>query len=145
MGPSLHRTNTLSSLGGFDFEHALLPLTLSGEEAAEDGHVEHKHVGLLHGGLPMESADERHGSGRWHASWVGHLFVSGSSRCIGWKHWSQFACLVCVWAARMDRSKVRAAVGKADRSSYAELGCAIPLSGGAQAYLAYSVRVIGTR
>lgn len=25
------------------------------------------------------------------------------------------------------------------RSSYTELGCAIPLSGGAQAYLAYSV------
>jgi hypothetical protein len=26
-------------------------------------------------------------------------------------------------------------------SSFAELGCAIPLSGGAQAYLAYAVRV----
>lgn len=49
LGPGLHRSNSFSSIGGFEFEHALLPLTLSGEAAAEDGHVEHKHVGLLHG------------------------------------------------------------------------------------------------
>lgn len=50
LGPDQHRRASFSSIGGFDFQHALLPLTLSGEEATTDGHVEHKHVGLLHGG-----------------------------------------------------------------------------------------------
>jgi hypothetical protein len=37
-------------MGGFEFEQALLPLSLSAEEEA-DTHTEHKHVGLLHGEL----------------------------------------------------------------------------------------------
>ncbi|BEJ07219.1 hypothetical protein CcaverHIS641_0404880 [Cutaneotrichosporon cavernicola] len=45
-GTSLERTNTISTLGGFEFEHALLPLSLSGEEQQQ---AEHKHVGLLQG------------------------------------------------------------------------------------------------
>lgn len=36
-------------MGGFEFEHALLPLSLSGEDATAAEHGEHKHVGLLHG------------------------------------------------------------------------------------------------
>ena len=47
------RSSTITSLGGFDFQHALLPLTLSGEAGAEaqPGHVEEKLVGLRHGQL----------------------------------------------------------------------------------------------
>lgn len=51
-GAALERTNTLSTLGGFEFEHALLPLSLSGDADAEGGRgpqAEHKHVGLLQG------------------------------------------------------------------------------------------------
>lgn len=44
---ALRRTATLQSISGFEFEHALLPLSLSGDEPLQDG--EHKHVGLLHG------------------------------------------------------------------------------------------------
>jgi hypothetical protein len=43
-----HRSSTITSLGGFDFREGLLPLTLSGEEVAEE-HGEEKHVGMLHG------------------------------------------------------------------------------------------------
>lgn len=46
------RSNSLTSMGGFEFEHALLPLSLSADAEAGEGndpHVEHKHVGLLHG------------------------------------------------------------------------------------------------
>lgn len=53
-GAALERTNTLSTLGGFEFEHALLPLSLSGDGDAEGGkgnQAEHKHVGLLQGSL----------------------------------------------------------------------------------------------
>lgn len=46
---ALRRTATLQSISGFEFEHALLPLSLSGDEPQHDG--EHKHVGLLHGEL----------------------------------------------------------------------------------------------
>jgi hypothetical protein len=40
-------------MGGFEFEQTLLPLSLSTAEGDMSGeqHVEHKHVGLLHGGL----------------------------------------------------------------------------------------------
>lgn len=52
-GHGLQRTNTLLSMGGFEFEQTLLPLSLSTAEGDMSGeqHVEHKHVGLLHGGL----------------------------------------------------------------------------------------------
>lgn len=51
-GAALERTNTVSTLGGFEFEHALLPLSLSGEEQQQ---TEHKHVGLLQGTSGGES------------------------------------------------------------------------------------------
>jgi hypothetical protein len=52
--PSLSRpgrSDTITSLGGFDFRDGLLPLTLSGEgqEAQATAHTEEKHVGMLHG------------------------------------------------------------------------------------------------
>jgi hypothetical protein len=48
--PRQNRSNTVTSFGGagFEFEHALLPLTLSGETADADGHQEERHVGLWH-------------------------------------------------------------------------------------------------
>jgi hypothetical protein len=44
------RSDTVTSLGGFDFREAVLPLTLSGEEE-HGAKGDEKHVGLLHGQL----------------------------------------------------------------------------------------------
>lgn len=48
--PRQNRSNTVTSFGGagFEFEHALLPLTLSGETVEGEGHQEDRHVGLWH-------------------------------------------------------------------------------------------------
>lgn len=46
--PRHHRSNTVTSFAGFEFEHALLPLTLSGEEAEAAHQADEKHVGLWH-------------------------------------------------------------------------------------------------
>lgn len=46
--PRLGRSATINSLGDFEFEHALLPLTLSGD-ADVDSHKEERHVELWHG------------------------------------------------------------------------------------------------
>lgn len=46
--PRQHRSNTVTSFAGFEFEHALLPLTLSGEEAEAAHQADEKHVGLSH-------------------------------------------------------------------------------------------------
>lgn len=46
-----HRSSTIGSGAGFEFQHALLPLTLSGDPAVMEHHEE-KHVGVWHGELP---------------------------------------------------------------------------------------------
>jgi hypothetical protein len=50
--PRTHRSSTVTSFGGFEFEHALLPLTLSGEgvdgERAAADQGDEKHVGIWH-------------------------------------------------------------------------------------------------
>ena len=49
----VQRSNTITSLGGFDFRDSLLPLTLSGDDEGmgngRGGKGEEKHVGLAHG------------------------------------------------------------------------------------------------
>lgn len=52
--PRPERLATIDSLAGFEFEHALLPLTLSGDVAV-DSHREDKHVELWHGKLFTET------------------------------------------------------------------------------------------
>ncbi|WWD16103.1 hypothetical protein CI109_100528 [Kwoniella shandongensis] len=123
--PRHGRSNTITSLGGFEFEHALLPLTLSGEGEGDDmGHGgagteqrEERHVGLLHGIALVVGAQV--GSGIFSSPGV----VVGEVGSVG--------ASLLVWIM----SGVLAWTGA---SSYAELGCAIPLSGGSQAYLAYA-------
>jgi hypothetical protein len=46
--PRNGRSNTVTSFAGFEFEHALLPLTLSGEEAEAAHTADERHVGLWH-------------------------------------------------------------------------------------------------
>lgn len=49
--PFRGRSNTVTSFAGFEFEHALLPLTLSGGEEAEangQNQGDERHVGLWH-------------------------------------------------------------------------------------------------
>ncbi|WVQ78463.1 hypothetical protein IAT38_000549 [Cryptococcus sp. DSM 104549] len=118
-GPSRQkhvRSDTISSLGGFEFEHALLPLTLSGE-VEEGAEREERHVGLLHGIALVVGAQV--GSG---------IF---SSPGVVVQEVGSVGASLLVWIM----SGVLAWTGA---SSYAELGCAIPLSGGSQAYLAYA-------
>ncbi|OWZ57458.1 L-methionine transporter [Cryptococcus neoformans c45] len=114
--PRLGRSATINSLGGFEFEHALLPLTLSGD-ADVDSHKEERHVELWHGVALVVGAQV--GSG-----------IFSSPGVVVQEVGSVGASLV-VWII----SGVLAWTGA---SSYAELGCAIPLSGGSQAYLAYA-------
>ncbi|RSH93948.1 hypothetical protein EHS25_006601 [Saitozyma podzolica] len=112
----IHRSSTITSLGGFDFREGLLPLTLSGEDAAEH-HGEEKHVGMLHAmGLVVGM---QVGSGIFSSPGV----VVAEVGSVG-------ASLV-IWV-------VSGLLAWTGASSFAELGCAIPLSGGAQAYLAYA-------
>ncbi|WVQ98904.1 hypothetical protein IAU59_006035 [Kwoniella sp. CBS 9459] len=119
------RSATITSLAGFDFEHALLPLTLSGEDelnertAAGAGgeRTEERHVSLLHGIALVVGAQV--GSGIFSSPGV----VVGEVGSVG--------ASLLVWVM----SGVLAWTGA---SSFAELGCAIPLSGGTQAYLAYA-------
>ncbi|OCF36591.1 L-methionine transporter [Kwoniella heveanensis BCC8398] len=118
------RSATITSLGGFDFEHALLPLTLSGEDEVNGGtagmtgeRAEERHVGLLHGIALVVGAQV--GSGIFSSPGV----VVGEVGSVG--------ASLLVWVM----SGVLAWTGA---SSFAELGCAIPLSGGTQAYLAYA-------
>ncbi|KAK8869635.1 hypothetical protein IAR55_000203 [Kwoniella newhampshirensis] len=122
--PRHGRSNTITSLGGFEFEHALLPLTLSGEGDAVGGgraggeeQREERHVSLLHGIALVVGAQV--GSGIFSSPGV----VVGEVGSVG--------ASLLVWIV----SGVLAWTGA---SSYAELGCAIPLSGGSQAYLAYA-------
>ncbi|WVF72013.1 hypothetical protein IAT40_006825 [Kwoniella sp. CBS 6097] len=119
------RSATITSLAGFDFEHALLPLTLSGEDEEVNGgvavgsgeRVEERHVGLLHGIALVVGAQV--GSGIFSSPGV----VVGEVGSVG--------ASLLVWVM----SGILAWTGA---SSFAELGCAIPLSGGTQAYLAYA-------
>jgi len=110
-----HRSSTISSLGGFAFQP--LPLTLSGEESHTNAQGEEKHVSLLHGMALIVGTQV--GSGIFSSPGV----VVAEVGSVG--------ASLCVWVM----SGVLAWTGA---SSFAELGCAIPLSGGAQAYLAYA-------
>ncbi|KAK4686405.1 hypothetical protein P7C73_g3718, partial [Tremellales sp. Uapishka_1] len=115
--PRHGRSNTVTSLGGFDFQNALLPLTLSGEGEEHAKAEEMKHIGLVHGVALVVGMQV--GSGIFSSPGV----VVASVGSVG--------ASLLVWTM----SGVLAWTGA---SSFAELGCAIPLSGGAQAYLAYS-------
>ncbi|KAI9637910.1 amino acid permease-domain-containing protein [Dioszegia hungarica] len=114
-----HRSSTITSLGGFDFRDGLLPLTLSGEgaEAQAAVHDDEKHVGVLHGMALVVGMQV--GSGIFSSPGVVVAEVGSAGASLA------------VWVL----SGVLAWTGA---SSFAELGCAIPISGGAQAYLAYS-------
>lgn len=113
------RSSTITSLGGFDFQHALLPLTLSGEAGADAqaGQAEEKLVGLRHAMALIVGMQV--GSGIFSSPGV----VVAEVGSVG--------ASLMVWVM----SGLLAWTGA---SSFAELGCAIPLSGGAQAYLAYA-------
>ncbi|KIR59841.1 hypothetical protein I312_101498 [Cryptococcus bacillisporus CA1280] len=114
--PRPERLATIDSLAGFEFEHALLPLTLSGDVAV-DSHREDKHVELWHGIALVVGAQV--GSG-----------IFSSPGVVVQEVGSVGASLV-VWV-------ISGLLAWTGASSYAELGCAIPLSGGSQAYLAYA-------
>lgn len=43
------RSSTISTMGGFEFQSNLLPLTPSGDTESHQDKGEEKHVGLLHG------------------------------------------------------------------------------------------------
>lgn len=114
-----HRSSTLSSLAGFEFRSDLLPLTLSGEvehDPTTTGHGE-KHIRLIHGialiiGIQI-------GSGIFAAPGV----IVSEVGSIGASLIVWVACGVLSWTGA---------------ASQAELGAAIPLSGGPQAYLGYA-------
>jgi amino acid permease len=112
-----HRSSTLTSLGGFEFRADLLPLTPSSVEDGVQHKGEEKHVSMLQGmGLIIGT---QVGSGIFSSPGV----VVAEVGSVG--------ASLLVWVA----SAVLAWTGA---SSFAELGCAIPISGGAQAYLAYA-------
>ncbi|KAG8897067.1 hypothetical protein FRB99_008474, partial [Tulasnella sp. 403] len=107
------RSNTTSS---FEFRPDLFPLTLSEVDQGVDQAIE-KNVGLLNGiGLVVGS---QVGSGIFSSPGV----VFANAQSVG--------ASLLVWLV----SGILAWTGA---SSFAELGSAIPLSGGAQAYLAYA-------
>ncbi|KAJ8474264.1 hypothetical protein ONZ45_g16007 [Pleurotus djamor] len=106
------------SISGFDFEQDLLPLTSSLSEP-DATHVEsnEKNIGLINGialvvGLQI-------GSGIFSSPGV----VVANTQSVG--------ASLAVWL-------VSGLLAWTGASSFAELGSAIPLNGGAQAYLAYS-------
>ncbi|WWC69289.1 uncharacterized protein I206_103227 [Kwoniella pini CBS 10737] len=127
LGQTKHgRSNTISSLGGFDFQHNLLPLTLSGDmeettnrviNSMGGGGEEERHVSLLHGIALIVGAQVGSGIFSSPGVIVGEVGSVGASLGV----WLMSGLLAWTGA-----------------SSYAELGCAIPLSGGTQAYLAYA-------
>ncbi|TFY79409.1 hypothetical protein EWM64_g4606 [Hericium alpestre] len=106
------------SVGGFDFERDLLPLSSSLSEPDETRPVAtEKSIGLINGialivGLQI-------GSGIFSSPGV----VVANTRSVG--------ASLSVWL-------VSGLLAWTGASSFAELGSAIPLNGGAQAYLAYS-------
>jgi len=110
-----HRSSTLTSLGGFEFQP--LPLTLSGEEDGVKAQGEEKHLSLLHGAALIIGTQVGSGIFSSPGVVVAEVGSPGASLCV----WIMSATLAWTGA-----------------SSFAELGCAIPLSGGAQAYLAYA-------
>lgn len=110
-----HRSSTITSLGGFEFQP--LPLTLSGEEDSSKRQGEEKHVSLLHGMALIVGTQVGSGIFSSPGVVVAEVGSPGASLCV----WVMSAILAWTGA-----------------SSFAELGCAIPLSGGAQAYLAYA-------
>ncbi|KAH9001146.1 amino acid permease-domain-containing protein [Lactarius akahatsu] len=115
--PTLHRGRSVS-MSSLSFERDLLPLTASLSEPDEvKGAVAEKSIGLVNGvalvvGLQI-------GSGIFSSPGV----VVSNTGSVG-------ASLI-VWL-------LSGLLGWTGASSFAELGSAIPLNGGAQAYLAYS-------
>ncbi|KAI9446335.1 L-methionine transporter [Lactarius indigo] len=115
--PTLHRGRSVS-MSSLSFERDLLPLTASLSESDEvKGAVTEKNIGLVNGvalvvGLQI-------GSGIFSSPGV----VVANTGSVG-------ASLI-VWL-------LSGLLGWTGASSFAELGSAIPLNGGAQAYLAYS-------
>ncbi|KZP19453.1 L-methionine transporter [Athelia psychrophila] len=115
---SRHARDRSYSFSGFDFQQALLPLSASLDEPENThGDAPEKNIGLIHGvalivGLQI-------GSGIFSSPGV----VVANTKSVG-------AALV-VWLA----AGLLAWTGA---SSFAELGTAIPLNGGPQAYLAYA-------
>ncbi|CAG7846043.1 b(0,+)-type amino acid transporter 1 Short=b(0,+)AT1; AltName: Full=Glycoprotein-associated amino acid transporter b0,+AT1; AltName: Full=Solute carrier family 7 member 9 [Serendipita indica DSM 11827] len=124
-GPSLgHRPRLLSvstpTTFAFDFQGDLLPISLS-ESAGESTHVAEKTIGLVNGVALV--VGNQIGSGIFSSPGV----VLADSGSVG--------ASLMVWVV----SGILAWTGA---SSFAELGSAIPLSGGAQAYLAYAYHPI---
>ncbi|KIM24009.1 hypothetical protein M408DRAFT_332062 [Serendipita vermifera MAFF 305830] len=121
--PAHSRPRTLSiatTTSIFDFQRELLPISLS--EAARDGEpVAEKTIGLVNGVALV--VGNQIGSGIFSSPGV----VLADSGSVG--------ASLLVWIV----SGVLAWTGA---SSFAELGSAIPLSGGAQAYLAYAYNPI---
>ncbi|KAF8495628.1 L-methionine transporter [Gautieria morchelliformis] len=115
---SLHltRSRRSSSIGAFQFQADLLPLSLS-EAERDDGNVVEKTVGLYKGIALV--AGLQIGSGIFSSPGV----VLANTQSVG--------ASLLVWLV----SGVLAWTGA---SSFAELGAAIPLNGGAQTYLAYA-------
>ncbi|KAF7976719.1 hypothetical protein HWV62_5895 [Athelia sp. TMB] len=113
-----HARDRSYSFSGFDFQQALLPLSTSLDEPDNaHGDAPEKNIGLIHGvalimGLQI-------GSGIFSSPGV----VVANTHSVG-------AALV-VWLAA-------GVLGWTGASSFAELGTAIPLNGGPQAYLAYA-------
>lgn len=111
----IHRSSTITSLGGFDFREGLLPLTLSGEDAAEH-HGEEKHVGMLHGEsrwstewlrlCPVFLTLPSYGTRRWDAGRLRHLLLTRSSRRRGGQRGSELGHLGCERSAGMDGGEV---------------------------------------
>ncbi|WVN86674.1 uncharacterized protein L203_101846 [Cryptococcus depauperatus CBS 7841] len=115
-GEGRQRVGSVSSLGAFEFEHALLPLTLSGENEV-DSQRQEKHVELWHGVALIIGAQV--GSGIFSSPGV----IVQEVGSVGGS--------LLVWV-------ISGGLAWTGASSYAELGCAIPLSGGSQVYLAYA-------
>jgi hypothetical protein len=91
-----------------------------------------------------------YGTRCWDAGRLRHFLLTRSGRRRGGQRRRELGHLGCERSARMDGSEVgpvrvllQLKWNQPDESysSFAELGCAIPLSGGAQAYLAYAVRL----
>lgn len=131
-----HRSSTITSLGGFDFRDGLLPLTLSGEgaEAQAAVHDDEKHVGVLHGMALVVGMQVGSGIFSSPGVVVAEVGSAGASLAV----WVLSGVLA--WTGARSASSAKTIKVLLTYSSFAELGCAIPISGGAQAYLAYSVR-----
>ncbi|KAG8855164.1 hypothetical protein FRB96_007202 [Tulasnella sp. 330] len=118
-----HRRGSLvSSLSGLEYRPDLLPLTLSEDVERREDVVMEKTVGLVNGktsSSPCDLQGMQVGSGIFSSPGV----VLANTESVG--------ASLAVWV-------ISGLLAWTGASSFAELGSTIPLSGGAQAYLAYS-------